>query len=246
MIYTTTTVISQKKLASDIFLLEVSRPDCGDIKPGQFFMLKAWFGELTLMRPISVFKTSDHSISFMYRKAGQGTERLTRLRKGNSLQIMGALGNGFPIETIKGKIALVGGGIGIPPLYETALELRNHGATLVDAYLGFKQELFAIDDFASVAHHVFIANEQGKEGYQGFVTDLLHPENYDYVLTCGPEIMMMKVLHMCREHNIPCYLSMEKHMGCGIGACLVCSCKTKSGVKRACKDGPVFSGDDIE
>ncbi len=246
MLYTTVKVLSQKKLASDIYQLEVARPDGTEIKPGQFFMLKAWSGELTLMRPISVFKANEASITFMYRKVGQGTERLTHLRKGSSMQIMGALGNGFPVEKIKGKIALVGGGIGIPPLYETARALRSHGAKRVDAYLGYKKELFALDDFAAVADSVFVANEQGKEGYRGFVTDLLHTEQYDYVLTCGPAVMMMKVLRMCREHNVPCYLSMERHMGCGIGACLVCSCKTINGMKRACKDGPVFAGDEIQ
>lgn len=246
MIYTSVKVLSQKKLATDIYRLDVTRPASTEIKPGQFFMLKAWSGELTLMRPISVFKADEATISFMYRKVGQGTERLTHLRKGSTLQIMGALGNGFPIEKIKGKVALVGGGIGIPPLYETARALRNHGAKQVDAYLGFKEELFAVEEFAEVCNNLFIANEQGKEGYRGFVTDLLHTEQYDYVLTCGPEVMMMKVLKMCREKQVPCYLSMERHMGCGIGACLVCSCKTKNGMKRACKDGPVFAGEELE
>lgn len=244
MEYISVKVLSQRKLAKNIYRLEVTRPQ-GEIHPGQFFMLKAWKNELTLMRPISVFKVEEESLVFMYRLAGQGTERLTHLRKGSSLQILGALGHGYPMEQIKGKVALVGGGIGIPPLCQTARELRKNGCKQVDAYLGFKDELFAIDDFAETTDNLFVAAEQGKEGYKGFVTDLLHPEEYDYVLTCGPEIMMMKVLRMCREKGVACYLSMERHMGCGIGACLVCSCKTILGMKRACKDGPVFSGEEI-
>jgi dihydroorotate dehydrogenase electron transfer subunit len=154
---------------------------------------------------------------------------------------LGPLGNGFPCHEVSGKVALVGGGIGIPPLFETAKQLAKNGCN-VDVFLGYKDELFAFEPFEEVCEKIFIATETGKEGYKGFVTDIFHAQNYNAVFTCGPEIMMMKVKKLCNTQQVPVWLSMENRMACGIGACLVCTCKTKAGMKRCCKDGPVFSG----
>lgn len=236
-------VISNKRLLGDIFVIEVSRPD-GEVKPGQFFMLKAWNDELTLMRPISVYRIKEESLAFMYRVVGKGTQWLTQLKRNDKIKLLGALGNGFPCDEVHGHIALIGGGVGIPPLYETAKKLTSLGGK-VDVYLGYKDALFAFEEFEDVCDNIFISSEAGFEGYKGFVTDLLKPAQYDAVFTCGPLVMMRKIIGMCNESKTPVWCSMERHMGCGIGACLVCSCKTVLGMKRACKDGPVFKGNDL-
>lgn len=243
MEYSLQKVINNKRLLGDIFVIEVSRPT-GEIRPGQFFMLKAWNEELSLMRPISVYRFDEQTLSFMYRVVGKGTQWLSQLKHNDKIKLLGALGNGFPCEEVKGHIALVGGGVGIPPLFETAKKLTSLG-NQVDVYLGYKDALFAFEEFEDVCDKIFISSESGFEGYKGFVTDLLHTENYDAVFTCGPLIMMKKIIDQCRQSNTPVWCSMEKHMGCGIGACLVCSCKTTLGMKRACKDGPVFNGNDL-
>lgn len=243
MEYTLQKVITNKRLLGDIFTIEVSRP-AGEIRPGQFFMLKAWNDELSLMRPISVYRFDEQTLTFMYRVIGKGTQWLSQLKRNDKIKLLGALGNGFPCEEVHGHIALVGGGVGIPPLYETAKKLTSLD-NRVDVYLGYKDALFAFEEFEDVCDNIFISSEAGFEGYKGFITDLLHTENYDAVFTCGPLIMMKKIIDQCRQSNTPVWCSMEKHMGCGIGACLVCSCKTTLGMKRACKDGPVFNGNDL-
>lgn len=236
-------VLSQKKIAPEIFQLEVSSSG-KTILPGQFFMLKAWDNELPLSRPISVYKNEENRLVFLYRIAGKGTARFSHLKRGDRLDLLGPLGNGFPCDEVTGKIALVGGGIGIPPLFETAKKLHQAGVQ-VDLFLGYKDDLFIYDEFVDVCDHIFIACESGKEGFKGYVTQLLDCSKYDAVFTCGPEPMMFEVIRLCREIDIPVWASMEKHMACGIGACLVCNCETRDGMKRACKDGPVFRGEDL-
>ncbi|MDR3048029.1 MAG: dihydroorotate dehydrogenase electron transfer subunit [Bacteroidales bacterium] len=236
-------VLIQYSVAEQIFVLEVALSNCS-IFPGQFFLLKNWDQNLPLMRPISVFKTFEHSVQFLYKVIGQGTAKLAQLQEGDAIELLGPLGNGFPCHDVKGKIALLGGGIGIPPLYETAKKLTLLGNE-VSLFLGYRDKTFCIDDFAEVSHQLFIASESGLEGYQGFITELLHPEAFDAVLTCGPEIMMKTVRKMCLAAKVPVWLSMEKRMGCGIGACLVCNCETTGGMKRCCTDGPIFNGNDL-
>ncbi|MCL1850073.1 MAG: dihydroorotate dehydrogenase electron transfer subunit [Bacteroidetes bacterium] len=233
-------IISQKKIATDIFHLVVAKKD-EIVVPGQFYMLKAWDDGLPLMRPISVYNVEIEQLHFLYKVVGKGTEWLSKLRKGEKIELLGPLGNGFPCNEVSGKIALVGGGIGIPPLFETAKLLTKNGCK-VDVYLGYKDELFAFEPFEKVCENIFIAAENGKEGYKGFITDIFHAQNYDAVFTCGPEMMMRKVTELCDARQVPIWLSMENRMACGIGACLVCTCKTKEGMKRCCKDGPVFFG----
>lgn len=247
MNYTKQTIITNQRLMGDIFLLQVTRPE-GEIRPGQFFMLKTWNDELTLMRPISVYRYDKQCVWFMYRVAGKGTRWLSetgQLDRNSDIMLLGPLGNGFPCEEVHGRIALVGGGIGIPPLYETAKKLTALG-NQVDVYLGYKDALFAFEEFEDVCQNIFISSEKGFEGYKGFITDLLKPEQYDAVFTCGPWVMMRKIVELCRQSKTPVWCSMEKHMGCGIGACLTCSCKTTEGMKRTCKDGPVFRGEELK
>lgn len=243
MNYVESTVANNDRITSDIYVMCVESHGISCI-PGQFFMLKSWDTELTLMRPISVFKTDDAHIYFMYRVVGQGTQRLSQLNSGSKIKLLGPSGNGYPIETLKGRVAVLGGGVGIPPLCETAKVLGNHGVS-VDAFLGFRDEVFATDDFKPYCNSVYVSTENGSSGHKGFITDILDPSKYDAVLTCGPEIMMRKVSALCAESNTLCYCSLEHRMACGLGACLGCSIKTKSGMKRVCKEGPVFNSSDL-
>ncbi|MEG2071193.1 MAG: dihydroorotate dehydrogenase electron transfer subunit, partial [Bacteroidales bacterium] len=236
-------ILSNKKIASDVYVMEVKRNE-EEVIPGQFYMLKSWQEELTLMRPISLYKMEADTLFFMYRVIGKGTACFSKLKKGDSIDLLGPLGNGFPCDKVSGKIALVGGGVGIPPLFETAKRLTKLG-NQVDVFIGYKEEVFICEEFEDVCDNIFVSTECGQEGYRGYITDLLHPEQYDAVFTCGPEVMMMKVMEMCKSHHVPAWCSMEKRMGCGIGACLVCSCETKNGMKSSCKDGPVFSMDEL-
>ncbi|MGH4052102.1 MAG: dihydroorotate dehydrogenase electron transfer subunit [Clostridium sp.] len=213
-----------------------------DVKPGQFFMLKRGEVEPLLPRPISVYDADDEKISFLYQIVGQGTKHLSNLRENDELQIMGPLGNGFDIEKIKGKIAVVSGGIGIAPLVYLIKKLSS---CEIDLYSGFRTVDYSVDSVEKYVNEINLSTESGKVGHKGYVTDLLNPREYDMVICCGPEIMMKKVISMCNEVNIPVIVSMENHMACGIGACLVCTCKTNSGNMRTCKDGPVFNGKDL-
>jgi len=213
-----------------------------DAKPGQFYMLKAWEEGLILPRPISVYEVYEKSISFLYALVGKGTKELSKLEVGDEIQITGALGNGFPLDTIKGKVAIVAGGIGIAPMNYLVKQLEN---CEIDLYAGFRDIDYSLEELGKYVKSVYVATESGNKGHKGYITEILKVENYDLVLCCGPEIMMKKVLDMCNEKNINVYVSMEKRMACGIGACLVCTCKTKEGNKRSCKDGPVFNGRDL-
>lgn len=238
MTYFDSKVISNTPLTDEIYVLVAERHGA-DANAGQFFMLKAWDNELTLMRPISIFKAEEETLHFMYRVVGRGTRKLAELKAGDTISLLGSLGTCYPIAQIKGRVALVGGGLGIPPLCQTAKELTAHGLQ-TDVYLGYRDVLFAVEEFEPHSANIFVSTEKGDEGYRGFITDLLKPEQYDAVFTCGPEVMMLKVAAMCAAQHVPCWCSMEHRMACGIGACLGCSIRTADGMKRVCKDGPVF------
>ncbi|MCR4965371.1 MAG: dihydroorotate dehydrogenase electron transfer subunit [Bacteroidales bacterium] len=238
MKYFESTVESNIQITDDIYVMTVLRHEA-KASAGQFFMLKCWDKELTLMRPISVYQASEEHLLFMYRLVGEGTRKLAALKNGDSISLLGALGNGYPLDQIHGRIAVVGGGVGIPPLSLTTKMLQAQGET-VDAYLGYRDEIFAVEAFEPYCRDIFISSEKGPEGYRGFITDLLKAEQYDAVLTCGPEVMMRKVAQICSEKNVTCWCSMEHRMACGIGACLGCSIPTTEGMRRVCKDGPVF------
>lgn len=212
------------------------------VKPGQFFMLKVGEVEPLLPRPISVYDVDSEKISFLYQIVGQGTKLLSKLTENDVVQIMGPLGNGFDVEKIKGKIAVVSGGIGIAPMVHLMKKLTN---CEIDLFAGFRAVDYSVDSVEKYVNKIYLSTESGKVGHKGYVTDIINPENYQTVICCGPEIMMKKVVNMCNEAKVPVYVSMENHMACGIGACLVCTCKTKGGNKRTCKDGPVFNGKDL-
>lgn len=223
-------VLSNEYIGEDMYLLRIEGKFKG--KMGQFYMLRAWDKFPLLSRPISIHNIEENYISFLYKVVGQGTEILSNLKSNDSIKLEGPYGNGF--ENINGKIALVGGGMGIAPLYLAAKTLGN-----VDIYMGFRNESILLNEFKNVSNNVYVVT--GDE----FVTDIIDINKYEYIITCGPEIMMKKLVEMCKGTNTKIMVSMESKMACGIGACLVCTCKTKFGNKKTCKDGPVFWGEDV-
>jgi dihydroorotate dehydrogenase electron transfer subunit len=208
--------------------------------PGQFYMIRGWAMEPILWRPISINMINDNEIWFLYKVFGVGTNILKNLKPGDSLELNGPLGNGFNIE--KGKTALVSGGIGLAPMEYLLTKLKRKNT---DIFIGFKDKPYLIDEIENMVDNVFISSEDGISGYKGYVTDILNLKDYDIIYCCGPEVMMNRVLKMAAALHKKIYVSLEKRMACGVGACLGCAVWTKSGVKRACKEGPVFPGDEL-
>ena len=223
-------ILENKYIGEEMYLLKVEGKF--KVKMGQFYMLRAWDTYPLLSRPISVHDIDDDSISFLYKVVGEGTKILSNLRENDKIKLEGPYGNGY--EKVKGRVALVGGGIGIAPLYLVAKNIRN-----CDAYLGFRKEPVLQEKYNEVCNSVNIAIGDT------FVTDILDVEKYDYILTCGPTPMMEKLVKMTEGTNTKIMVSLENHMACGVGACLVCTCKTKGGNKKTCKDGPVFWGEEV-
>ncbi|MDD3428550.1 MAG: dihydroorotate dehydrogenase electron transfer subunit [Oscillospiraceae bacterium] len=235
-------ITANEQMTDTVFLLKAqwSAPT----QPGQFFMLRTWDKAPLLSRPISVHNWENGIVEFLYEVRGTGTDLLSQAKAGDFIELTGALGKGFPVENISGKVAVVSGGIGIAPLYYVVRALVQKGCT-VDFYCGFRDKPYGLEKFEALCSNVYLATDSGNYGVKGFVTDLLQPEGYDAVLTCGPEIMMEKIAHKAMAAGTAVYVSKESHMACGIGACLACTCKTKGGPKSVCKDGPVFKGEDI-
>lgn len=238
--YSECRVLSNEEISRGIYKLSVE--GSFKVKPGQFFMLSAWEGEAVLPRPISIHEVDEKGIYFLYEAKGKGTKILSRLSENDGIQLLGPLGNGFDIESIKGKVAIVTGGLGIAPVKQLVKNLTN---CEVDLYSGFRAEVYELRSLEGYVENIYVATENGAEGHKGYVTDILVPESYDMVICCGPEPMMLKLAAACKRKNIPILVSMERFMACGLGACLVCTCSTIYGNKRTCKDGPVFLGEEL-
>ncbi len=234
-------VTENKLVTGNVFRLSAEFQ--ADIKPGQFFMLKTLDNAFLLPRPISVNDVNGNILTLLYRIEGQGTKKISSLSANDEIQLFGPLGNGFDTEILEGKIGLVGGGIGVAPL----LYLSKILGKKADVYLGYKDmdNIYLYDEFKIFANKTILVTEDGSLGEKGFVTDYVDYEEYDFVVTCGPEIMMNKIVNNCRNKNIKCFVSLERRMACGMGVCLGCTVETKDGNKRACKEGPVFDSDEL-
>lgn len=247
----TAIIISQKELVPGIFNLWLRAEKVAkEAKAGQFVSVYCHDGSRILPRPISICEIDkeDGAIRLVYRVAGKGTEEFSRLSDGNELQIVGPLGNGFPLK--EKKAFLIGGGIGIPPMLELAKELNCEKQIV----LGFKDETFLMDDLKKQGS-VYVATEDGSTGTKGNVLDAIRGNGLDaeIIYACGPLPMLRALKEYAAEKQMECYISMEERMACGIGACLACVCKSKeqdehSNVKnkRICKEGPVFSAEEVE
>lgn len=233
-------IIINECITQNIYKLSVEFSD--KIKPGQFFMLKTLNDEFLLPRPISVYDSEEGSVSFLYRVGGKGTNIISKLDKNDEIQILGPLGNGFDTKyLLNKKVAIVGGGIGIAPLMYLTKKLNKKA----DVYLGFKDFVYCVDEFEKNCANLWTTTEDGSVGEKGFVTEIIDYSKYDVIVTCGPQIMMDRLMNECENHNIECIVSLEKRMACGIGVCLGCSIETKNGMKRVCKDGPVFNSSEL-
>ncbi len=232
-------ILSNIEIAKDIWRMEIKTTFAQKAKPGQFIEISV--PGFYLRRPISIceIKEKEDILVIIYKVLGQGTEKMTELSSGDSLDVFGPLGNGFPIEDID-KVLLVGGGVGVPPLYETAKQYRLKG-TQVDVVLGFndKDAIFYKEEFEQLGCNVEIATMDGSFGTKGTVIDAIKANNIntDFISACGP-LMMLKALDATYSKG---YISLEARMACGLGACMGCVVKDKDGNSlRVCKDGPVF------
>ena len=248
-----TVVLGQQEVAENIMKMRVSWVD-EEHAPhaGQFFMLRGWADDEApfLSRPISLhsFDARQESLEFLYQVKGEGTEKLSQLEEGDVIRVTGPMGNGFDVQALTAaykKIAVVGGGIGTAPMFQLTRELAAAGVK-PDVFFGFRDAPYCMEEYRPIANLVKVSTDTGAVGFHGFVTQLYDPADYDVVLVCGPTVMMRNAARLCAEKGTPCFVSMEKKMACGIGACLGCTCETKGGEgKSVCKNGPVFDATEV-
>lgn len=215
--------------------------DCSEIKaPGQFINIKV--PGTFLRRPISIWQYDRNSLRILFKIVGEGTDILAHLTGGTELDVLMPLGNGFDVSRCPEKTLLVGGGIGMPPMYALAEALTERGIKPA-VILGFntRNDILPYDDFRALGIEPIIATADGSFGEKGLVTDIMDRLSYDYVCCCGPKAMLRAVY----DHSKAGQFSFEERMGCGFGACMGCSIRTKNGIKRICKDGPVLDYSEI-
>ena len=249
------TIAENRKLARGIYLMKLTGDVSAITAPGQFINIK--LDGFYLRRPISVCDLSEDSVTIIYKVLGHGTEQMTEYPVGKMLDVLTGLGNGYDLDIIPdGTVLLLGGGVGIPPMYLLAKKLLSEGRDIC-VCLGYntKDEAFFVDEFKALGCEVEslggkiktprvevrIASADGSLGTKGFVTDII-PQEYSYFCTCGPEQMLRAVYAVTTTDG---QMSFEERMGCGFGACMGCSCKTITGSKRICKDGPVLRKEDL-
>lgn len=249
-------ISAQKQLSSAYFLLTLECPEVAlHALPGQFIMVSCG-GETYLKRPMGLSGADKEqgTISFIYQKSGTGTHALHERKEGETLEIIGPLGNCFELKSGTKSVALVGGGTGIGPLLFCAERMsREHPEAALSAFIGARSKkiLCGEEEIGHFARKVYVATDDGSYGEKGFITDVLsqflNEHALDQIITCGPTVMMQKVADIAVRHAIPCFVSLEEYMACGFGACLGCPCSIKNeGYKMICIDGPVFDAEKIE
>ena len=243
-------IVSQKCIGTDIYDMVLSFPKgAKEAKPGQFIAMYCEDGTKLLPRPISIcgIDAEKGTLRVVYRIAGEGTRLFSEMKEGDSLEVLGPLGNGFTMK--EEKAIIVGGGIGIPPMLELAKQLSCEKTVV----LGYRDELFLKDEFESYAD-VVVATEDGSCGTKGTVIDPIKEAGVDgkVIYACGPMPMLKALAEYAEAHDMEAQISLEERMACGIGACLGCICKTKKkdhhtnvNNQRICKDGPVFDAKEV-
>ena len=229
-------ILSNEKIAKNTYKMVLECNTKSITKPGQFINIT--LQDFYLRRPISVCDYDANSITIIYKILGQGTKSMASLTPDIILNCMIGLGNGFDITKSDKNPIIIGGGVGVPPLYRLAKELVKIGIS-PKVLLGFNigEEVFLANEFSALGCAVLVATADGSIGHKGFVTELLDGIEYDYFFTCGPLAMFKAVCNMTISDG---QISLEERMGCGFGACMGCSIMTHSGAKRICKEGPVF------
>lgn len=237
-------VLEHKEIAGETYRLTLDSSSIkGEILPGTFFNLTVPDRRFMLKRPISVFAVDLEKghLSFIYKIMGQGTKSLTTVKVGEAICVLGPLGSGFPIQDESEVVLLIGGGVGVPPLYELACRLKAQGKQVISV-LGFRDRasVFCENEFKKLGRTI-ICTDNGSYGFSGLVTQAIEAEQieFDTVYACGPR-PMLKAVDLKWRNKKKGYLSFEERMACGIGACYGCMTPTKDGLKRVCKDGPVF------
>lgn len=235
------TVKENRALTDSVFLMKLEGDTSSITAPGQFINIS--LDGFYLRRPISICDYDDKEITIIYKTVGEGTLAMSRLAAGAELDVLCGLGNGFDVAKCGEKPVLIGGGVGIPPLYNLCKKLISLGKN-VTVILGFntESEIFYKDEFSALGADVIVTTVDGSCGVKGFVTDALINIDYDYFYTCGPMPMFRAIEKTASAGG---QYSFEERMGCGFGACMGCSCKTKYGNKRICKDGPVLDREEI-
>ena len=242
-------IVSQQELYDQVFQLVVKAPEVAALaEAGQFVQLRILNSSCLLRRPVGIAAADKEkgTVAFIYRVVGKGTKAISELKAGDTINVLGPLGNGF--DTIAKKPLIVGGGMGLSPVLFYAAVMQGKA----DVLMGGKTagELFWQDLFTGKVQEIFCTTDDGSLGTKGFTTtllpELLEKKDYDLVVACGPEIMMKGIAKIAKEHGLRCQVSLEKRMGCGLGACLSCSIDTTDGKrKKVCKDGPVFEAREV-
>ena len=227
-----TEAVMKMRLAGDTSAITASGQFVNVLLEGKF-----------LRRPISVCDCTPGELTLLYKIVGSGTEQMSRMKAGEMLDVLTGLGNGYDLSLAGEKPLLIGGGVGVPPMYMLARQLIESGKS-VKVILGFNtaQEVFYFEEFKALGCEVYVATADGSMGTRGFVTDVMKDLDYTYFYTCGPE-PMLKAVHAVSATSGQ--FSFEERMGCGFGACMGCSCKTLTGYKRICKEGPVLKKEEI-
>lgn len=232
---------SNRALTESVYEMRLTGDVSNITASGQFVNIK--IAGLFLRRPISVCDVENGVLTLLYKVVGKGTEQMAKMQAGETLNVLVGLGNGYDLSLSGEAPVLMGGGVGVPPMYMLAKELIKQGKK-VTAILGFntKAEVFYEEEFKSLGATVIVTTADGSYGQKGFVTDALKNVDYTYFYTCGPEPMLKAVF---KGTSTSGQFSFEERMGCGFGACMGCSCKTVTGYKRICKEGPVLKKEEI-
>ena len=233
-------IIENIALTDNVYKMTLQGDVSAIIAPGQFVNMK--LDGLFLRRPISVCDVEGDILTIIYKAVGKGTAQMAQMKAG-TLDVLTGLGNGYDLSLSGDHPVLLGGGVGVPPMYLLAKKLLAEGKK-VSVILGFntKSEVFYEKEFLALGADVTVTTVDGSYGLKGFVTDALNSIEYTYFYTCGPEPMLKAVYKVSKTSG---QMSFEKRMGCGFGACMGCSCKTITGYKRICKDGPVMKKEEI-
>ena len=228
-------------LTESVYKMTLSGDTSDITNSGQFVNIK--IDGMFLRRPISVCDSEDGMLTLIYKVVGEGTEAMKKMEVGKELDVLTGLGNGYNLSKSGDTPMLIGGGVGVPPMYMLCKKLIAMGKQ-VKVVLGFntKDEVFYENEFRALGADVTVTTVDGSYGVRGFVTDVMKDADYSYFYACGPEPMLKA---LCDKTETSGQLSFEERMGCGFGACMGCSCKTKYGNKRICRDGPVLVKEEI-
>ena len=252
-IFENSTLVKCNRLSEGIYEMYLKTGAAQYAKPGQFVMVYPKDASTILPRPISICEVCGDSLRLVYRVQGKGTREFSLYKEGESVKVLGPLGNGFPVEAGKGKKSiLIGGGIGVPPILELAKALKGEDVTILAGYRN--SDMFLDEDFKKQAT-LEVATEDGSVGVKGNVMDVIREKNLkcDVIFACGPMPMLRAIKEYAEEAGITAYISLEERMACGVGACLGCVCKTTKkdahshvNNARVCTEGPVFEASEVE